>query len=126
MASCLLLAGLALRAGLEMRRARLAGARPQRGVRRRHLRLAKPAVALVLVGFIGGVVSSVLLRGWQPFDRLHGWLGLISTALFFAAFILGRRLERHQGRPVHAHGLLGALAMLFAAVAFAAGFVLLP
>jgi len=126
MVVCLLVAGLALRAGLRMRRARLGGVSLPRGLRRRHMRLAKPAVLLILVGFLGGPLSSLLLRGWQPFDRLHGWLGLLSAALFFAAFLLGRRLERHQGRPIHAHGLLGALAMLVGALAFASGFVLLP
>ncbi len=83
-------------------------------------------MVLLLVGFIGGGVSSMLVRSWQPFDRLHGWLGLVSAALFFAALMAGRRLERQQKCPAHVHGMLGAFAMLFAALAFATGFVLLP
>jgi hypothetical protein len=121
-----LLAGLTLRAGLRSRRARLGRAPRDPGLRRRHLRLAKPAVVLLLIGFLGGPVSAVWLRGWEPFRSFHGLLGLAVISLFAAAALLGRRLERGRSRAFEAHARLAALAMLGAAVAAVAGFVLLP
>ena len=117
---------LALRAGLRLRRARF-GRKPRApDLRRSHLRLAKPAVALICVGFLAGPISAVWLRGWTPFSTFHAWLGVLAAALFLAVAILGRRLERHRGRPVDAHAFLAALAVLVAAIAVVAGLVLLP
>jgi hypothetical protein len=120
------LALLTLRAGLAVRRARLGRAPRDASLRRRHLRLAKPAVALLLIGFLAGPLSAVWLRGWEPFHSLHGVLGLAVASLFTAAAILGRRLERGRGSARTAHAWLGALAVLGAALAAVAGFVLLP
>ncbi len=126
MISSLLLAGMALRAGLAMRRRRLAGGSRQADALRRHLRLAKPALILILLGFIGGPLSSLWLRGWRPFERLHAYLGLLAALLFGLAGLLGLRLERGRSRAVDLHGWLGLLALLAAAAAAVAGFVLLP
>jgi hypothetical protein len=120
------LALLTLRAGLAVRRARLGRTPRAPSLRGRHLRLAKPAVALVLIGFLAGPISAVWLRGWEPFHSFHGVLGLAVASLFTAAAILGRRLERGRGSARTAHAWLGALAVLGAAVAAVAGFVLLP
>lgn len=126
MVSSLLLAAAALRLGLGLRRARR-GLAPRDPTRRRlHLRLSKPAVCLVLVGFVGGPLSMAFLRGERPFATLHAWIGLSAAALFAATAVLGWRLEHGRGRPADAHALLGVLAMLTAAVAAVAGFVLLP
>jgi hypothetical protein len=122
----LALAALTLRAGLALRRARLGRAPRDPGLRRRHLRLAKPAVALILAGFVGGPLSALWLRGWTPFTTFHGVLGLVVAALFVAAALVGRRLERGRSRAFEAHARLGALAVLGAALAAVAGFVLLP
>jgi hypothetical protein len=122
----LALALLALRAGLRLRRARLGLLQRSPGLRRRHLRLAKPAAALVLAGFLLGPVSAAWLRGWDPFGSFHGVLGLLVASLFGAAAVLGRRLERGRSRAAELHGWLGALAVLGALVAAVAGFVLLP
>jgi cytochrome bd-type quinol oxidase subunit 2 len=125
----LALAGLALRTGLAVRRRRSGSAplAPTGGeLRRRHLRLAKPAVVMVLVGFLGGPISAVFLRDWDPFASFHGWLGLLAAALFAAAAALGHRIEEGRSRAFDAHALLGMLALLFAAVTAVAGFVLLP
>jgi hypothetical protein len=120
------LAVFTLRAGLALRRARRGVAPRDPRMRRRHLRLARPAVALVLVGFLGGPISAVALRGWEPFTTFHGVLGLAVAALFAAAALVGRRLERGRSRAFEAHARLGALAVLGAALAAVAGFVLLP
>lgn len=120
------LAALALRIGLQMRRARRRRLRRPRGARRRHLRLAKPGVVMLLVGFAGGPLSMAWLRGRDPFDTAHALAGSVAVVLFSAAALVGRRLERGRSRAVELHAVLGLLAMLVAAAAAAAGFVLLP
>ena len=117
---------LALRAGLRLRRARFGREPRTPDLLRTHLRLAKPAVALICVGFLAGPISAVWLRDWTPFATFHAWLGILTAALFIAVAILGRRLERRRGRPVDAHAILAALAVLAAAIAVVAGLVLLP
>ena len=126
MTASLLLALLALRAGLRLRRARLLGVRRKAADLQRHLRLAKPAVAMLLVGFAGGPVSAVWLRGWDAFRTAHAWIALTAVGLVVATAVLGRRLEQGLGRPVEAHARLALLATFAAAAAFVAGFVLLP
>ena len=130
----LALLALALRAGLRMRKARFArmarkpapsGASPAE-LLRAHLRLAKPAVVLLLIGFVAGPASSFWLRDWQPFGKLHSWLGLLAAGLFVAAAILGHRLEGKRGGSPDLHGRLGLLGVLVAALAAMAGLVLLP
>lgn len=116
----------ALRAGLALRRARLAGRRRPPALRRRHLRLARPAVAAVLVGFAAGPPSAVYLRGFEPFDTFHAFVGVLAAGLFAAAGVLGQRLARGRSQARDAHALLGGAALLFAALAAVAGFVLLP
>ncbi len=126
MGTALLLAVLALRAGLALRRARVLGGQRPLDLRPRHLRLAKPALALVVVGFVGGPLSMALLRGQEPFGTLHAWLGLATAALFVAAAALGRRIETGVSRSLDLHASLGLLAVLLGAVAAVAGFVILP
>jgi polyferredoxin len=126
MIASLSLAGLALRSGLALRRSRMGRARRTPELRPRHLRLAKPAVVLALLGFAGGPVSSVWLRGWDAFSSFHGVLGVLVTGLFAGAAVIGRRIERHGARSFDVHALMGALAFLLGALAAVAGFVLLP
>jgi hypothetical protein len=126
MLASVLLAALALRSGLALRRTRISGAPRRPEQRRRHLRLAKPALVLVLLGFGLGLVSSAWLRGWQPLASFHGLLALAVLALFGAAAALGRRLEHGRSRAFDVHALLGGLAVLLAALAAVAGFSLLP
>jgi hypothetical protein len=120
------LCALTLRAGLALRRSRLGRGRRTPAQRRRHLRLAKPAVVLVCVGFVGGPLSAVWLRGWTPFASFHAWLGLLAAGLFAAAAWSGRGLEQGRSQAFDRHALLGGLGLLAAAVAAVAGFVLLP
>ena len=126
MIASIALAALALRAGFVLRRARAAPRPAPRGARQRHLRLAKAAVVLVAIGFVGGCISAVWLRGWSPFATFHGVLGALVLALFAAAGAHGWLLERGRGGSRQAHALFGALALLGALVAAIAGFVLLP
>jgi len=120
------LAFLAMRAGTRLRRARTQGGRRTKAMRDAHLRIAKPAVAVVLIGFAGGLASAWLLRGWTPLENFHGWLGLSVALLFGSAAAIGHRIEEGKSRSYDAHALLGGLALLGAAVAAVAGFVLLP
>ncbi len=120
------LAALALRAGLRLRRERQAGRRRPPELRRRHLRWAKPAAAMALVGFVGGPLSMAWLRGRDPFHTFHALLGVTAALLFAATAIMGRRLERGRTRALDIHALAGLLAVGCAALAAVAGFVLLP
>lgn len=122
----LVLAGAALRLGLRLRRARAASGRVPPAVRATHLMLAKPAVVLICLGLVTGPASAVWLRGWEPLRTFHGVVGLLTAALFVAAALFGRRLERGQASARSTHAWLAALAMLAAGVTAIAGFVLLP
>lgn len=126
MGTGLWLALRALRAGLELRRARLRGERGKAESRRGHVRLARAAVALVLLGFAGGPVSAVWLRDFRPFESFHAWLGVLAALLFAAAAAAGSALVRGRSRAAEVHGRLGAAALLAAGLAAVAGFVLLP
>lgn len=94
--------------------------------RKRHLRLAKPALVLLLVGFAAGPVSMMWLRGEAPFATLHALAGSLAAGLFAAAAWVGRRLERGASRAFDVHAWLALAAMLAGALAAVAGFVLLP
>lgn len=125
MTLCLAALIAVLRIGLRMRKRRLAGGPPDLDLIRLHLKLAKPAIALAMFGFVGGALSSTLIRGWTLFNSSHGVLGLIVVCLFGTTAYLGYRAERGEGEP-GIHGLLGVLAILTASLAAFAGFVLLP
>jgi len=118
--------GLSLRLGLHLRRSRRFRQPRPRDLRARHLRLAKPAVVAICIGFLGGPLSAIALRDWDPMRTFHAWIGVLAAALFTAAAVLGRRLEGGRSRGFDAHALLGLLAMLAGLVAAVAGFVLLP
>jgi hypothetical protein len=126
MSLAILLTVAALRAGLALRRVRRSGARRRAADLRRHQRLARPAVLLVLTGFLAGPISAAWLRGWEPFRTAHAWLALLAVALFAYAGLLGHRLAHGRGGSPDRHGLLGLLAVLAAVVAFGTGLVLLP
>jgi hypothetical protein len=126
MVASLAAVGLALRAGLTLRRARRTGLRRTPDMRRRHVRIARPALVAVAVGFAAGPLSMLWLRDRAPFETAHGWLGAAALALFAATGVLGRRLERGRSRALDAHALCGVLAALLAGAAAVAGFVLLP
>jgi hypothetical protein len=126
MLASLALAAAALRAGLAIRRARRLRLPAAPSMRRRHLRLAKPAVLLVLAGLAGGEVSAVWLRGMEPLASLHALAAVPAAALFAAAGLLGRRLERGRASAREAHARAALAAAFFAAAAVATGLVLLP
>jgi hypothetical protein len=126
MVGSVVLAGLALRVGLGLRRARRGGGRATVHSRARHLRFAKPAVVVVLAGFVVGPLSMYFLRGRTPFATLHALLGSLAAALFLAAAVLGHRIEEGASRAFDVHGMLGLAAFLAAAGAAIAGLVLLP
>lgn len=129
----LVLALLALRTGLLLRRARLRKLPAPANTRPAHLRLAKLAVAMLLVGFAAGPPSAWLLRGWTPFTSFHGVAGGVAGALFLAAALKGRSLERGPARggagdprSRDVHALLALLATAVGAMAAFAGFERLP
>lgn len=126
MVASLLLAIVAMRIGLRLRRARVTRRPAGRGAREAHLRFAKLAVVCIGAGLVAGPVSAVWLRGWEPLGTFHGVVGLVAGGLFAATAFHGRRLERGLRDARSAHAACAALAMLAAGVAAIAGFVLLP
>jgi len=137
MLAAIALAVLALRAGLRLRALRggregTGGVNARAALRTRHIFLGKIAVLAIGLGFGGGIVSVVWLRGWQVFGSAHGLVACAALALFFCTAVLGRRLEKAiesgagHGRARRRHAALGLLALLAAAAAFGTGFVLLP
>ncbi len=134
MVATLVLVGITLRSGLQLRSGRRArtrgrrraGAPPRGQTRKRHLRFAKPAVVLVLLGSVTGPISSTLLRGWDFLGSFHGVVGGVVIALYATAGILGLRLERVQSQDRETHGVVGLLAGLLSGLAAIAGFILLP
>jgi hypothetical protein len=68
----------------------------------------------------------VWLRDWTPFSTFHGVAGGVAAVLFVLVAIQGRRLEGGDASARGAHALLAGCALLAAAVAAVAGFVLLP
>ncbi len=83
-------------------------------------------MALVAVALVGGPLSSIFLRDWTPFERLHGWVGLLAAGLFVATGLLGRRLETGRSRNLDGHALIALAAVAAGALALGTGFVLLP
>ena len=129
MVASLVLALVALRTGLLLRRARLRRIPAPRSTRATHLRVAKLAVAMLVVGFAAGPLSTYFLRGWTPFATFHGLAGGAAGVLFVATALRGRALERGELRDARArdlHAVLALVAMGFGATAAFAGFVLLP
>jgi hypothetical protein len=118
-------AGVALRFGLILRRARRRGG-AARDLRARHLRWAKAAVVGVTLGFAGGVASMVWLRDRAPFETAHSYVAVVALGLFLCSGVLGWRLQRGAPTSRDAHALIAACAVLSAGLAFATGWVLLP
>ncbi len=116
---------LALRSGLAVRRARRGGG-VTLALRAQHLRRAKLALVWITPGFVAGPVSMSWLRGRDPFATAHAYAALLAIALFVAAALLGRRLERGDPASRDVHALVATLAVLAAGLAAATGFVLLP
>ena len=115
-----------LRSGLAMRSRRVRGLRPILEDRQRHLRLAKPALAMIWIGFAAGLASSSLLRGWELLGSAHGKVSLVSLALFTATGWLGHQLEEGQRTDPERHAWLALAAVFSAAASLGTGFVLLP
>ena len=126
MVTSLLLAFLALRSGLALRRSRIrrTGRTPE--MRPRHLRFAKPAVVMVALGFIAGLGSWVWLRGGEVLGTFHGFIGVAVVTLFIAAAVVGHRIEAGESKAFDNHARLGGLALLRGAGAAVAGGGLLP
>jgi hypothetical protein len=125
MAALLALALLVLREGLRIRRGRIVGRRVDS---RRHRRLGRTAVPLLIAGFAGGLASMAWLRpGEEVAGSVHFRLALPALVGLAAGGLLGLRLERGAGMQTRAlHAWLGALGLLLGLAAAGASFAILP
>ncbi|MFP6640182.1 MAG: DUF4079 family protein [Myxococcota bacterium] len=126
MLSLLVLIVVVLRLGLALRRRRISGVAPGRERIEQHVRWARPAVLLLVLGLLGGLVSAIWLRDWAPLGTLHSWLGVLTASLFVTAAWLGRALRLGRSRASAVHGAVALAGVALAALAAVAGFVLLP
>lgn len=114
------------RLGLEIRRRRAKGDKPGKALRERHLRFGKIAIAMVVVGFLAGPPSMLLLRERPWFDSFHSILGLIGLGLFLWTGATGRSLARGNAEARDVHRIAAAAAIASALLSSVAGFTLLP
>ncbi len=126
MLTSIALSVMTLRAGMRLRNARRRGVRKNPADYRAHLKLAKPTILLLWLGFAAGLASAVFLRGWDAFGSAHGIVSSVALATFTATAVLGRCLELGRVRDPELHALLGLFSVLAAIAAFGTGFVLLP
>ncbi len=126
MLASLALAVATARLGLEIRRRRSAGQPVGPALRARHLRFGRTAVALVLVGFVLGVVSMGWLRERAMLDSFHGVLGIVVSGLFAWTGHSGRALARGDASARGLHRGVAAASIGAALLSAIAGFVLLP
>jgi hypothetical protein len=114
----------ALREGLRMRRLRLRRRPCDSG---RHLRLARPFVVLVALGYGSGLASMAWLRGEELYASPHAALTSAALVALVVAGALGLRLQRQPGPTVRLiHLVCGSTGMLLALAAAVAGFDILP
>ena len=124
MVGVLVLGVLVLREGLGVRRRRIAR-RPTDS--RRHRRLARIFVLLLLAGYASGLASMAWLRDATPGQSFHFPLVSAAALSALAAGGLGLVLERRVApRARRIHALCGAGALLCALAAAVAGFAILP
>ncbi len=114
------------RLGLEIRRRRLKGQPPGRGLRARHLRFGKLAIAMVVLGFVGGPPSMLYLRERDALDSFHFVLGVIVLGLFLWTAWSGRALANGDPEARDVHRLAAGAAIASALASAIAGFTLLP
>ena len=122
----MLLLGLAVRTGLLLRRSRVKRTRRAPDARAAHLRVAKPAVAVLLRGAVAGPFSWVWFRGGEAFETFHGVVGVLAALLLIGTAVIGHRIEEGKSRALDAHALAAAFATALAALAAVAGMAILP
>ena len=125
MTALLALALATLREGLRIRRGRIVG---RRADSRRHRRLGRLAVPLLILGFGAGLASMAWLRPAEPLaESVHFRLALPAVVGLAAGGFFGLRLERGaRGATRGLHAWLAALGLLLGLAAGVAGFAILP
>jgi len=126
MISTLAMAVVTARLGLEIRRRRLKDRRVDGDLRGRHLRFGKRTLVMVGIGFLAGPVSMALFRDQNPFESLHGILGIIVLGLFAWTGWSGRALAGGNRDARDIHRIAAASSVAAAMLSAVAGFILLP
>ncbi|MEM9174557.1 MAG: DUF4079 family protein [Myxococcota bacterium] len=114
------------RLGTEIRRRRAKGQRVERALRDRHLRFGQIAIAMVVVGFVGGPPSMFFFRERAVFESFHAILGLIVLGLFLWTGWSGRALANGDASARDIHRIAAGSAIAAALASSIAGFTLLP
>lgn len=117
--------GWVLRLGLRMRAVRGRGQKRPKAWWHQHIRFARAALTIGLVGLVLGPLTWVGLRGEPLLSSLHGKVGVATATLALGAWLVGRRLAVGRGQR-ELHALLGILTVLGALVALLTGLELLP
>ena len=112
--------------GLTLRRWRIRRRGAPLAIRKRHALLAKVGVVGLALSAAGGLLSTVLLRHWQPMQTTHGWIAAASLTLLCLGGWLGLRIDAGESDNNKRHGMLGILALLLALAASMSGIDLLP
>lgn len=122
----LALAFVVFRDGFAQRKQRLRGIQAPAGSRLRHTALGLWVTGLMGLSAVGGVISAVQFRDWQPLATAHGKLGLVSMLLFTVMWWLGQKLVARQRHLAERHGLLGLLSLFAGGLTGILGIALLP
>ena len=99
-------------------------AKDRRQLRRVHTAVGILAVALLVVGFVLGVIGQIELGG-MPFTTLHGFIGMFPPVLFVLGLLLGWRLYQGKKDARYGHHTLMRLGVFLVLVQIATGALLL-
>lgn len=122
----LLLSWVVFRQGFHQRTQRLRRVPAPAGSYARHVKLGPWNVGLLVASAVGGVASSVAVRGWAPLATLHGKLGVVSAGLFVLMWWWGRALTSGDKSVANRHGVLGVFSLFVAGFTGVLGISLLP
>jgi hypothetical protein len=101
--------------------------RDARALLARHARIAPLAYALVFVSWIGGALSSAVLRDDLEFaESLHFRIGTVLILLLTGNFLTARAMRSGNATAREMHPWLGAAALLLAAAHAVTGLRIMP
>jgi Protein of unknown function (DUF4079) len=122
----LALAWWTLQRGLVIRDARVKKRAPPAGATQRHLRLARPAVWILVAASVLGLASAVFVREMKPLHTGHGWAAVVATLGFAGTGLIGRELVKDRSRRRQLHVAFSLVGLGLGLLAAVLGIELLP